>query len=73
MADKFDLEKWRERTLTREEFQKLSPIDMAAFLESGGGGRIIERGFPTMSARQFAVLSSEEQAQFRDKGGRVLG
>jgi len=51
MAEEFDMEKWRGKTLTREEFQKLSPIDMAAFLESGGGGRILEGGRATMTER----------------------
>lgn len=70
--EKFDMEKWRGRTLTREEFQKLSPVEMAAFLESGGGGRIIEDGLPTMTRAQFEALPEEGQQSFRGRRGRVL-
>jgi hypothetical protein len=69
----FDMEKWRGRTLTRAEFQDLSAVEMAAFLESGGGGRIIESGFPTMTHAEFERLSEEAKQQFRNRRGRLTG
>lgn len=71
MAEEFDMEKWRGKTLTREQFNNLSPVEMAAFLESGGGGRIIEREAKTMKRADFDRLSAPEQARFIRSGGNV--
>ena len=72
MAEKFDMEKWRDKTLTREEFQKLTAIDMAAFLESGGGGRILQSGVPTMTNAEFALSSANDQETFTNRGGKLV-
>lgn len=71
MAEEFDMEKWRGKTLTREQFNKLSPIEMAAFLESGGGGRITEGDKLTMKRAEFNLLSLQEQAAFIRSGGTL--
>lgn len=70
--EKFDMEKWRGRTLTRAEFQALSPIDKAAFLESGGGGRIMEKNTRTLTRKEFDRLSVQEQATFIRTGGKLV-
>ena len=67
----FDMEKWRGKTLTREQFQKLSAVEMAAFLESGGGGRIIENSGPTMTRAEFDKLNQRERSAFWQKNGRL--
>jgi hypothetical protein len=68
------LEKWRNVTLTRAEFEALAGADQAAFLEAGGGGRIIENGGAPRTIRReaFDCLSPEQKLAHAKAGGKVI-